>query len=147
LTEGIEEKDFVAKCLRLLLDVFSAQEAHLYGADGQLQAVAGPESGKPVLKLAAFLAKRFQESPEATIISGASIARHQQRIGEFNYLVGPLRSPQAGQAAQPAAPFLVLLRPVELTDFTRANRVLLQLICQIWVRGLARAIQVQDLHR
>jgi len=145
LTEGIEEKDFVAKCLRLLTDAFSAQEAQLYGADGQLQAVSGQESGKPVLKLAAFLAKKFQESPEATIISGASIARHQQRVGEFNYLVGALRSPQAGQAT--AAPFLVLLRPVELTDFTRANRVLLQLICQIWVRGLARAIQVQDLHR
>ena len=144
LTDGIEEKDFISKCLRLLVEAFSAQEAHLYGSDGQLQAVSGQESGKPVIKLAAFLARKFQESPEATIISGASIARHQQRIGEFNYLVGPLRSSQSAQAA---VPFLVLLRPVELADFTTANRVLLQLICQIWVRGQARAIQVQDLHR
>jgi two-component system response regulator HydG len=46
-----------------------------------------------------------------------------------------------------AARFLVVVRPADWPDFTRADRVLLQLICQIWVRGQARAIQVQDLHR
>ena len=144
LTEGVEEQEFVHKCLRLLRETFEAQEAQLYKADGSLQAVVSEDGDKPAIRLAAFLAERFQASPEATTIEGCSITRHQQRAGQFNYLVGPLRPVASGQERPP---FLVLLRSTERLDFTRADRVLLQLICQMWVRGVARAVQVQDLRR
>jgi pSer/pThr/pTyr-binding forkhead associated (FHA) protein len=143
-TEGGEVDEVAPKCLRLLLEAFRSQEAQLYAADGRLEAFASLRADKPVFKLAAFLAERFQASPEAVSIQGETIARHQQRVGRFNYLVGPLR-PTQSRLERP--PFLMLLRPADSLDFTRADRVLLQLICQMWVRGQARANQVQDLRR
>ena len=144
LTEGIEDQNFSSKCLRLILDAFSLLEAHLYGADGQMEAYAAKETPKPVIKLADFLAKQFQEVAEPTVIAGSSIARHQQRIGQYNYLVGPLRLLQPGQTNPP---FLVLIRPAEWVDFTGADRVFLQAICQLWVRSKTRAVEVHDLRR
>ena len=144
LTDGTEEKEFIARCLRLLLETFQAQEAHFYSGGGELESCALKDGVKPSLKLAAFLAKRFQQCPEAVEIPGASVARHQQRAGQFNYLVGPLRRTEA--APEPA-PFLVLMRSAAWPDFTGADRVLMQAICQLWVRGQARAMQAQDLRQ
>jgi hypothetical protein len=144
LTEGIEDQNFSSKCLRLILDAFSLLEAHLYGPDGRLEAFATKETPKPVIKLGEFLAKQFQEAAEPIVIQGSSIARHQQRVGQYNYLVGPLRS---GQASQAKPPILVLIRPVEWVDFTGSDRVFLQAICQLWVRSQTRAVEVHDLRR
>lgn len=144
ITEGLDEKEFAPKCLKVLLDVFRAVEAQFYSAEGRLEAFAGQEKEKPVIKLASFLAKRFQESPEAINIPGSSIARHQQKVGQFNYLVAPLR---AGQSPKGESPFVVLLRPAEWTDYTGSDRVLLQAICQLWVRGQAKVMQMNDLRQ
>jgi transcriptional regulator with GAF, ATPase, and Fis domain len=76
------------------------------------------------------------------IISGHEIAQHQQRVGQFNYLVGPLRGKQP---ITEKAPFLVLIRPEEWQEFTADDRVLLQAVCLLWSRGKAKASQVQEL--
>ncbi|HXG48344.1 MAG TPA: sigma 54-interacting transcriptional regulator [Methylomirabilota bacterium] len=142
VTEGLEEKELVPKCLRLLAESFRAQEIHLYSAEGRLEACHCAEGNKPAFKLAGFLARKFQESPEAVMVSGSSVAVHQKNAGQFNYLVGPLRAGR-GQAG----PFLVLVRPAAWQEFTAEERVLLQAVCQLWVRGRARATQVEALRR
>jgi hypothetical protein len=144
LTEGIEDQNFSSKCLRLIVDAFGLLEAHLYDADGRMEAFATKETPKPAVKFAEFLARQFQEAAEPVVISGSSIARHQQRVGQYNYLVGPLRPPQATSAKPP---FLLLIRPAEWVDFTGSDRVFLQAICQLWVRSKTRAVEVHDLRR
>jgi hypothetical protein len=144
LTEGIEDQNFSSKCLRLIVDAFGLLEAHLYDGAGRLEAFATKETAKPVIKLGEYLAKQFQEAAEPVVIPGSTVARHQQRVGQYNYLVGPLR-PVQPSAAKP--PILVLLRPVEWVDFTGSDRVFLQAICQLWVRSQSRAVEVHDLRR
>jgi transcriptional regulator with AAA-type ATPase domain len=140
IAESLEEQAFVERCLNLLLECFRAAETHLYSVDLEREAVAAAE-GKPVVKLAAFLAKRFQETVEATVIRGESIGKHQRGVGNFNYLVGPLR---AEPTRQPV-PFLVVIRSSDQQDFSAEDRVLLQAICQLWVRGLAKTNRLQEL--
>jgi transcriptional regulator with AAA-type ATPase domain len=141
IAESLEGPAFVERCLNLLLECFHAFEAQLYSADLELEAFAGED--KPKVKLAAFLAKRFQESPEAAIIRGETIARHQRGVGGYHYLVGPLRAKPTGQ--HPAS-FVVVIRPAELKDFSADDRVLLQAICQLWVRGMAKTSRLQELN-
>jgi pSer/pThr/pTyr-binding forkhead associated (FHA) protein len=144
VAEGVDEKAFVPRCLRLLREALHAQEVQLYDAGLQLEAFVGEDARRPSVKLADYLARRFQEAPEATTFLGRELAQHQQRVGQFNFLVGPLR---ANAAAPRKAPFLVLLRPGDWNDFTAGERVLLQAICQLWARGLVKANQVQALRQ
>jgi len=144
VADGLEEKSFVERCLSLLLEAFRATEVHLYSAELELQAFVLESGSKPAVKLASFLARQFQEAAEAMLIRGTDIARHQKGVGEFNYLAGPLRS---SAAAMGAAPFLVVVRPAAHEEFTVEDRVLLQAICQLWVRGLAKTTQLQQLRQ
>ena len=144
IAEGVDEPVFVERCQNLLLDGLRAMEVQLYSAEPELESFASANSKKPAIKLAAFLAKQFQGHAEAVVIHGADIARHQRGVGEFNYLVGPLRLHAA--SAEPA-PFLVVIRPAEQQDFTADDRVLLQAVTQLWVRGLAKTNQLASLRQ
>ena len=144
LTDELDPAEFTSKCVRLLVDSFQAQEVHLYGSDCRVDAFSSRDGAKAAIRLAPFLAKQFQQSVEPVFIPGKSIAQHQQRIGNYNYLVGPLR-PSGSAEAQ--APFLVMVRPTDWNEFSSSDRTLLSLICKLWVRGQARAIQVQDLRK
>src|SRR5437016_3692321 len=90
IAEGIEEKTLTERCLNLLVESLQAREVHLFSAAPELKAVVTEDGSKPAVKLAAFLAKQFQETREATAIPGKDIARHQRGVGEFNYLISPL---------------------------------------------------------
>jgi transcriptional regulator with GAF, ATPase, and Fis domain len=94
--------------------------------------------------LAPFLAKQFQESREAATIHGKDIARHQRGVGEFNYLVCPV---SVSAPAPGPMPFVVVIRASEQQDFTTDDRVLLQAICQLWVRGQAKTIELSELRQ
>jgi len=144
VAEGVDQNAFVPRCLRLLMESLQVQEVHLYSADLQLEASATANNAKPSIKLAGFLARKYQEASEASIILGRDIAQHQQRVGQYNYLVGPLR---AKQATPHESGFVVLVRPTEWSDFAAEDRVLLQAVCQLWSRGLAKACQVQELRQ
>ena len=144
IAEGVEERALNARCLQLLHESLHAAEAQLYSADQELTAFASEEGDKPAVKLAAFLAKQFQQSQEAVVIAGRDIGRHQRGVGDFNYLVCPLRV--NGPAGVPT-PFVVVLRPVDQQDFTPEDRVLVQAICQLWVRGQAKTQQFQSLRQ
>lgn len=144
IAEGIEERSLNERCLQLLLESLHAVEAQLYSADPEFQSFVSEAGDKPVVKLAAFLAKQFQQNQEAVVIAGCDIARHQRGVGDFNYLVCPLRT--SGPAPAPA-PFVVVLRAADQQDFISEDRVLLQAICQLWSRGRARTQQMQSLRQ
>lgn len=144
IAEGVEEKAFIERCLNLLLESLQAREVHYYSAAPELKGLITEDGGKPSVKLAAFLAKKFQEGREATIIRGADIAVHQRGVGNFNYLVCPL---SASAPAPGPAPFVVVVRAEEQQDFTPDDRVLVQAICQLWVRGQAKTMELSDLRQ
>lgn len=142
IAEGVEERSLNERCLQLLAESLHSSEAQLYSSAGELQSHHSEASDKPAVKLAAFLAKQFQQHQEATVIPGRDIARHQRSVGEFNYLVCPLR---AQSASSDPAPFVVVLRATDQQDFAPEDRVLLQATCQLWARGQARTQQLQSL--
>lgn len=144
IAEGIEEKIFIERCLNLLIESLHAREVHFFSADPELKAVVTEDGGKPAVKLAAFLAKQFQEAREARAIAGQDIARHQRGVGEFNYLVCPLC---ASAPAPGPSSFVVVIRANEQQDFTADDRVLLQAICQLWVRGQAKTMELSELRQ
>ena len=144
IAEGIEEKVLTERCVNLLLESLQAREVHLYSASLDLEACVTEDGAKPAIKLAAFLAKHFQDRREATTIYGKDIARHQRGVGGFNYLVCPL---SASAPALPPCPFVVVVRDSEQQDFTTDDRVLLQAVCQLWVRGQAKTIELSDLRQ
>src|ERR1043166_6666564 len=144
IAEGLEEKIFTERCLNLLLESLRAREVHFFSADPELKAVVTEDRGKPAVKLAAFLAKQFQEAGEARAFPGQEVARHQRGVGDFNYLVCPI-CPSAPAPAP--SPFVVVLRATEQQDFTADDRVLLQAICQLWARGQARTFELSELRQ
>src|SRR5439155_18978324 len=144
IAEGIEEKTFTERCLNLLLESLQAREVHFFSAEPELKAVVTDDRGKPDVKLAPFLAKQFQEAREAATFHGKEVARHQRGVGEFNYLVCPLCA--SAPASEPS-PFVVVLRASDQQDFTADDRVLLQAICQLWVRGQAKTVELCELRQ
>jgi len=144
IAEGIDEKIFNERCLNLLLESLQAREIHFFSGDLDLKGVVTEDGGKPALKIAPFLAKHFQEAREAAVIIGKDIARHQRGVGDFNYLVSPLC---ASAPATGPCPFVVVARAVEQQDLTADDRVLLQAICQLWVRGQAKTAELSNLRQ
>ena len=146
VSEGLDSHTGIETCLKLLLEAFNAQEVHWYPATGNREESLGwaAEGQKTRLRLFPFLMEKLQEFPTATIVPGRDIAMHQRSIGEFNFLVGPLCVPEAVAGR---FPILVVARKSEFIEFVPTDRTLLQLVCQIWARGQARSIQVQDLRK
>ncbi len=144
VAEGIDEKELGGRCLGLLLEAFRAEEVQLYSATLALTDAVTATGGKAGVKLAAFLARRFQESREAAAIAGTDIGRHQRGVADYNYLVCPLTPAIAPPGP---APFVVVLRRSDQPDFSPHDRVLLQAVCQLWIRGAIRTNQLADLRR
>jgi len=142
LAEDIEEKDFTENCLRLLLEGLNASEAQFYGAGRELEKWVAQNTGKPCVRVANYLADRFQSAAEAVCVRGADAQRFQKQFERYNFLVGPLRPLHAEGAT---FPFVVLIRPADWDEFGTADRVLLQAICQLWVRTLHRARKMEAL--
>ena len=145
VAEDLDKEQLLPRLLGLLRDGFNAVETHLYTAKAELQSFASETAReKPAVKLALYLAEKCQALAEASLVSGEKVRRHQQRVGNYNYLVGPLRP-----ADDPGAksPFLLLIRPDDWADFTAQDKVVLQAICQLWVRAQGKVQQVQALQR
>ena len=140
VAEGLSEKRFTARALPLLREAFNATEAHLYSEDLSLRSHASDEPGDPRIQLASFLGKIFQEATEARTVQGVEFAGRQKGFSDFNYLVSPL-----AESPDSPPPFLVLLRPSERPDFSREERILLQAVCQLWVRSRGRAKEIGQL--
>ncbi len=136
LAECDDDTVLAQRMADLLRETYGAAEAQLYSPDLRLLCRSSAEPNQPTVKLADFLATRFQSLQEAAIVPGAEIARHQQKVGRFNYLAAPVKT---GTSAQEPPPFVVIIRPAEWSDFCREDRVLLQAIAQLWAKGSNRA--------
>jgi len=145
LTEGFEEETLRERCLPLLQQSFDAEFVHYYSENLEL-AASVPEAGKRAAgRLAPFLAERFQQLPEASIIEGKSIGVHQRRVGGINYLVGLIRP--AGLSESSPCAFIVVGRPDDWLPFDVQDRVLMQAVCQLWARTLLRVREVQAIRK
>jgi hypothetical protein len=142
ITESTDETVLMRRLASLLREGLQVEEVQIFGTDGTLNHFSGSGQSKPVLKLADFLKAQFQSITDAQIFLGRDLARHQQRVGNFNYLVAPIRADSSNPS--PAA-FVVLLRPIDWREFTAADRVLLQAVGQLWSRGVVRARQISHL--
>lgn len=132
LASDLEEDEFAEKCLRTIREGMSALEAQYYDADGNLKhSVFDEKEGRTNVRLAAYLADRFKNVPEAVIITGEEIKYHQRNIKDYNYLVGTLC---ADKAERGKYPFIVLIKPAAWKEFTVKDRLLLQALCQLWHR-------------
>ena len=145
LAEDVEEDTFADNCLRVLLEGLDAVEVHLYESKAGLSRWATAKKDKLSIKLVPFLISRYSTHeglPEALAVTGAELRKHQAAVAPFNFLLAPLRSQYAEEAN---SSFVAVLRPAEWNDFTREDRVLLQTICQLWVRALQRVRNVAQL--
>jgi pSer/pThr/pTyr-binding forkhead associated (FHA) protein len=135
ITECEENQLLQERLCNLLHDALKVTETQFYHADLTLGCREG-EGKKPAMKLAPFLAARFQSLPEATMILGEEIARHQRGVGDYHYLVCPIR--RATQKSRTTNDFIVLLKPSEWLPFSVEDRVLLQAVCQLWASESAK---------
>lgn len=143
LTDCTKAELLTERLTRLLREATDAVEAQFFSEDLALQFRCGADE-KASINLAAFLAKRFQSLPEAAMVSGSSIGRHQRGVAHYNYLVGPVRR---GGNSEGAAPFVVLLRPEDWVPFSLEQRVMLQAVCQLWARETEKIATSDSLRR
>lgn len=141
LSECRERRRVVERLTRLMRECLGAEEAQFYSAGLEMEFRDG--GAKMPLKLAEFLAKRFQGLPEAVVVEGGDVARHQRGAGGYQYLVGPLRRAEAAGACD----FLVLMKPVAWEGFSTADRVLLQAVCRLWAAENGKAAAAAELAR
>ena len=145
VTDGVDETNGLAKWLDLLVESLRGQAVHYYNTKGQLESVIQREGEKPRIKFAAYLLEKFCGLPEATAYAPKELDRFQQRLGNYHYLIAPLRV--SLQRDGTACPVIVVLRPSEWEPFSAEDRVLLQSACQLWLRSGARAEQVRMLKK
>lgn len=144
LASELEEDEFAEKCLRTIREGMAATEAQYYDEKGKLKHSVCGEEGKSGVRLASYLAERFQNVPEAVIIPGKEIKFHQKNIKDYNYLVGTLCPPNSDRGTYP---FIVLIKPAEWKEFTVKDRLLLQALCQLWHRRSSTAQTIIKLDR
>ncbi|HKB57325.1 MAG TPA: sigma-54-dependent Fis family transcriptional regulator, partial [Lacunisphaera sp.] len=133
LTEGIDPAEAAQQLLELLLDAVRAQVVQYYSPAGALAFTAMAEKSRGVPKFAAYLLDKFQQLPEATPYSAADLAHYQQKLGQWHYLVAPLRPPSARGAGP--APIVVLLRSAGWQEFSPEDRNLLNAAARLWQPG------------
>ncbi len=141
LAEDLEEAAFTEKCLRVLHEGMEALEVQLYEPKTGLVQCVGEKDKTRAIKLVPFLTAQYHVLPEAVVVPGTDIRKHQAAAARFHFLVGPLRPLNADGEF----PFLVVIRPVDWREFTTDDRVLLQTVCQLWMRAVKRVRHVDAL--
>lgn len=147
VTDGVDEENGLPRWLELLVESLRAHTVQFYRPDGDLTHVFTSEQKKPRIKFAPYLLEKFRALPEATHYSPRELDRFQQRLGQYHYLIAPLRLPQTTPSELPPAscPVVALLRPAEWEPFSPEDRVLLQSACQMWLRSVYRAAEIHRL--
>ncbi len=144
VTEGVEEPEGLGKWLDLAVESLRAGAVQYYDSANALAHVVLRDEKRPRIKFAPYLLERFRALPEATAYQAKELDRFQERLGQFQYLVAPVRPVGAGPATDPA-PVIVALRSADWEPFSASDRVLLQCAVQLWVRSGARAHEIRAL--
>ncbi|MDI1337959.1 MAG: sigma 54-interacting transcriptional regulator [Lacunisphaera sp.] len=125
--------DAEQQLLELLLDALRSKLAQYYTADCKLAFTAAEEKVRTTPKFAPYLLEKFQQLPESAAYTPADLARFQQKLGDWHFLVAPLRP--AGGPPGDAVPVVVLLRPADWQEFSAGDRTLLNAAARLWPRG------------
>jgi type II secretory pathway predicted ATPase ExeA len=142
VTEGIAPDEADRLLLDLLLEGVRAAVAQYYSPDDQLLFSAAAEKVKGVPKFAPYLLAKFRQLPEAATYSAADLARYQQKLGAWHFLICPLPvAPGDGAAV------VVLLRAAGWEEFSTADRLLLNAAMRLWPRGRQRSQEISTLRR
>lgn len=150
LAEGVDEAFFRQRCLAILMDGLQAEEVQYYGADGSLLHVEGAAArkGKPLVKFAPYLAQKMSALQDVTRFTAKDFGRLQEHLGDYNYLIAPLRAGSFGPGdAIDAVPFIVLFKSREWQNFSGKDAVLLQAVTALWMRATVRALAVAELRK
>jgi len=144
VTDGVEESEGLPHWLELLGESLRAHTVHFYDPKGKLSKVHTPEGPKPRIKFAPYLLERFVALHEATAYAPRELDRYQQRLGQYHYLVAPLKLTGTGPELS-SCPVVAAMRPSDWEPFSVDDRVLLQSAVQLWLKSVNRAAEVHYL--
>ncbi len=144
VTDGVEEAEGLPHWLELLGESLRAHTVHFYDPKGKLSKVHTPEGPKPRIKFAPYLLERFVALHEATAYAPRELDRYQQRLGQYHYLVAPLKLVGTGPEIS-SCPVVAIMRPSDWEPFSVDDRVLLQSAVQLWLKSVNRAAEVHHL--
>jgi hypothetical protein len=139
-TEGVEPQQAEPLLLDLLLEGVRATVAQLYSPDDRLACSAATEKAKGVPKFAPYLLDKFRAVPEAATYAARDLARFQERLGAWHFLICPMTT-----SAGDGAAVVVLMRPSECQEFSAEDRVLLNAAMRLWPRGRERQREIRTL--
>jgi pSer/pThr/pTyr-binding forkhead associated (FHA) protein/type II secretory pathway predicted ATPase ExeA len=142
VTEGVAPEEAERLLLDLLLEGVRAAVAQYYSPDDQLSFSAAAEKVKGVPKFAPYLLDKFRKLPEAATYSARDLARYQQKLGDWHFLLCPLPTATGDGAA-----VVVLLRAAGWEEFSAADRLLLNAAMRLWPRGRQRSQEIHTLRR
>ena len=132
-TDSAGPGDAEQQLLELLLDALRSKLAQYYSADCKLAFTAAEEKMRTTPKFAPYLLEKFQQLPESAAYTPGDLSRFQQKLGDWHFLVAPLRP--AGGPPGEAVPVVVLLRPADWQEFSAGDRTLLNAAARLWPRG------------
>ena len=142
VTEGIDQNEAEPLLLDLLLEGVRATVAQFYAPDDRLAFSAAAEKTKGVPKFAPYLLDKFRKIPEAATYTAKDLARFQERLGAWHFLVCPMAT-----SAGDGAAVVVLMRSAEWQEFSAEDRVLLNAAMRLWPRGRERQREIKTLRQ
>ncbi len=141
VTEGSGPDEAEPLLLDLLLEGVRATVAQYYAPDDRLAFSAAAEKAKGVPKFAPYLLDKFRRLPEAVTYSSRELARFQEKLGAWHFLVCPMA------AGADASAVVVLMRSAEWQEFSAEDRVLLNAAMRLWPRGRQRQKEIAGLRQ
>ena len=141
-TEGAPRDDAEAMLLDLVLEGVRGAVAQFYTPDDRLAFSAAAEKVKGVPKFAPYLLDKFRRLPEAATYTSRELARYQQKLGDWHFLVCPLPV-DAGDARA----VITILRGAHWQEFNAGDRLLLNAAMRLWPRGQQRARELSGLRQ
>lgn len=142
VTEGVPQQDAEQMLLDLLLEGVRATVAQHYAPDDRLAFSAAAEKTKGVPKFAPYLLDKFRRLPEAATYSSRDLARYQEKLGQWHFLVCPMATPAGDGAA-----VIVLMRSTQWQEFSAEDRLLLNAAMRLWPRGQERNRELTGLRK
>ena len=140
VTDGVVPVNAEQQLLDLLLEGVRAKVAQFYSPDDTLSFSAASEKTKGTPKFAPYLLDKFRQVQEAIAYTSRDLARYQERLGEWHFLVAPMSIRADGPAA-----IIVLMRGSDWQEFSAEDRLLLNAATRLWNRGQRRGQEIANL--
>jgi hypothetical protein len=144
ITDGVEEAEGRTRWLELMAASLGAQAIQYYSDKDKLEEVHVTEGAKPRVKFAHYLLEKFHALAEPMSYRCGELDRFQARLGQYHFLVAPLR-PEGAESSTGSCPVVAVIRPETWEPFAGDDRALLHSACRLWLRSGDKARQVREL--